>query len=220
MATSIQVNVTNSLGISVANRAFVRADGTWSIEVNTPSANTEYFVEVRLPTTSTFQTLNYLVSANFATDQANMVPLYQGQTSGTSERDYYLTVNKTQLYRFDLLANADSDNGGVQMTIIDLRTGLDVFALTSPNRVRRADQVWLEKGNYMIRLTPRSRTNVAPLFVSHQVRISELSDDQGPRPAVPGLPPTPPYTLPEVQPTIPPIRVIIPLESPWGDVYV
>jgi hypothetical protein len=219
-ASSIHVSVTNSLGTSVANRAFVRADGTWSIEVNTPTANTEYFVEVRTPSTSTFQRLNYLVSANFATDQANMVPLYQGQTSGTSERDNYLTVNKTQLYRFDLLANADSDNGGVQMTIIDLRTGLDVFALTSPNRVRRADQVWLEKGDYMIRLTPRSRTNASPLFVSHQVRIAELSDDQGPRPVVPGLPPTPPYTVPEIQPTIPPIRVVIPLESPWGDVYV
>ncbi len=215
----LRATIVNRDGVNVASRTILGADGAISIEVNNPVANAEYFVSIQFEPGGGLTALNYLVSVNFATQAANPVNLFSGQTTGNNQRDHYLTINKTQLYRFDMLATADTDNGGMQMTIVDLRTGQAVFVLGAPNRIRRGDHVWLEKGNYLIRMTPRSRTATPPAFVNYSLRIAELSDDQGPRPLIPTAPPAS-YTTPVTPPVSPPIRIVIPIVSPWGIVYV
>lgn len=217
---SFNVDIVNAQGVSVRNKTIVRADGSWSLEVYEPAPSTTYFISVRTNPNVTHNGINYLLTVNLATDPINAVSLFSGTITGTGSQDHYLTINKTQLYHFDLLASGGTRDNGLQMTIIDLRTGLDVFVIATPNQVRRGDAVWLDEGNYLVRFTPRNRAGTPSRTIAFSARIAELSDDQGPRLADPSKPPLPPFNRPSTPPVLPPIRVVIPIESPWGFVYV
>ncbi|MCU0712074.1 MAG: M10 family metallopeptidase domain-containing protein [Pirellula sp.] len=218
--SSFHVDIVNALGSSVRSKTIVRTDGSWSIELFDPAPSTTYYVSVRTNPNIQHSGINYLLSVNLATQPLNAVSLFSGSITGAGSRDHYLTINKTQLYHFDLLASGGTSDNGLQMTIIDLRTGLDVFLIATPNQVRRGDAVWLDEGDYMIRFTTRNRAGIPSRTISYSARIAELSDDQGPRLVDPTKPPLPPFNRPLTPPVLPPIRVVIPIESPWGVVYV
>lgn len=218
--SSFSVDIVNAAGVSVKDKAIIRADGSWSIELYEPTPSTTYYVSVRTNPIIQHNGINYLMSVNLATQPLNAEPLFSGNIIGNVSRDHYLSIHKTQLYHFDLLASGGTSDHGLQMTIIDLRTGLDVFVIATPNQVRRGDAVWLDEGHYMVGFTPRNRFGRPSRNISYSARIAELSDDQGPRLIDPSKPPPPPYSRPNTPPVMPPIRVVVPIESPWGLVYV
>jgi hypothetical protein len=218
--SSFSVDILNASGRSVKDKAIIRSDGTWSIEVYEPTPSSVYYISVKTNPIIQHSGINYLLSVNLATQPLNAESLFSGSITGNGSRDHYLSIHKTQLYHFDVLASNGTSDNGLQMTIIDLRTGLDVFAIATPNQVRRGDAVWLDEGHYMVRFTPRNRFGRPSRTISYSARIAELSDDQGPRLIDPSKPPSPPFSRPSTPPVLPPIRVVIPIESPWGLVYV
>ena len=218
--SSFSVDIVNAAGVSVKDKAIIRSDGSWSIELYEPVPSTTYYISVKTNPNIQHSGINYLMSVNLATQPLNAAPLFSGSITGNGSRDHYLSIHKTQLYHFDLLASGGTSDNGLQMTIVDLRTGLDVFVIATPNQVRRGDAVWLDEGHYMIRFTPRNRLGSPNRTVSYSARIAELSDDQGPRLIDPSKPPLPPFSKPSTPPVLPPIRVVIPIQSPWGLIYV
>ena len=218
--SSFAVDIVNASGVSVKDKAIIRSDGSWSIEIYQPSPSTTYYVSVKTNPIIQHSGINYMLSVNLATQPLNAQSLFSGTITGNASTDHYLSIHKTQLYHFDLLASNSTSDNGVQMTIIDLRTGLDVFVIATPNQVRRGDAVWLDEGHYMVRFTPRNRLGRNTRSISYSARIAELSDDQGPRLIDPSKPPPPPFSRPGTPPVLPPIRVVVPIESPWGLVYV
>nr|MCU0720617.1 matrixin family metalloprotease [Pirellula sp.] len=155
--SSFSVDIVNAAGVSVKDKAVIRSDGSWSIELYQPAPSTTYFLSVKTNPIIQHSGINYLLSVNLATQPLNAEPLFSGSITGNASRDHYLSIHKTQLYHFDLLASGGTSDNGLQMTIIDLRTGLDVFVIATPNQVRRGDAVWLDEGHYMVRFTPRNR---------------------------------------------------------------
>jgi hypothetical protein len=179
--SSFSVDIVNAAGVSVKDKAIIRSDGSGSIELYEPVPSTTYYISVKTNPNIQHSGINYLISVNLATQPLNAAPLFSGSITGNGSRDHYLSIHKTQLYHFDLLASGGTSDNALQMTVIDLRTGLDVFVIATPNQVRRGDAVWLDEGHYMIRFTPRNRPGSPNRSVSCSARIAELSDDQVPR---------------------------------------
>lgn len=187
---NLEATVLNRQGDRIATSAIRKADGGLSLTIINPTANTDYIVAVRAKSDSAVKVGNYILTADFATNSPDQLqPVYSANVRSGTEHVSRLSVKKTQLFRFDLLALANADSG-VQLTIYDTRSGDIVTTLAGRSGQLRTEYVWLSSGNYYLRATVRARGNAVPQPVRFSLRADSVSDDQGPLP----IDPTQTYT--------------------------
>ena len=219
----LDIVVMNSSGDRVASFFRQKSGGGGSLEIAQPVAGQVYVLGIRTKTGSAFASGNYVVSIDFGTDIAATKPLISGSVSFGQDTTTGLRVNKTQLFRFDLLAQSGSLNDGVQITIYDARTKQIMLEISSASQSAAKDYVWLSKGEYIIRASKRSRAGRTLDPIDFVLSADGISDDQGPNPIDPTMPPQPPT---EVETEIFPFNGLdiidypIPtFEDPWFDEY-
>jgi hypothetical protein len=221
-----EVYLLNSQGDRIATEATRNADGGVTLVADTPASNTNYVLFIRGDRSSPVTSGNYLVAVDFATTQPeNVEQVFTAQL--TPEESLHLSrlnVNKTQLFRFDLSANAATNVPGVQLDFYNARTGDVVTSIAAAANSIRTANVWLEAGSYFIKATPLTSTGVALTQpFDFALAIASLSDDQGPNPLDPTnpFPPSndPIYDWLILDPTAPPAIIDSlepPLEDPWN----
>jgi hypothetical protein len=215
---TLEAVVLNAGGDRLATEVVRKPDGGVTLTVSIPQPSRNLYVFVRNLEGSVVQTGNYVMTANFATnpsDSATNVAL-QSVSSGQNV-DSRLNILRTQLFMFDLEALNSSADTGVQLTIYNERTGDRLATLASRNGSSKKSYIWLSEGSYIVRATYLSRTS-APGATSFALRMDSLSDDQGPRPIDPTLPPLPDFDF-EPGPIwgLPPVIDLDepPFEDPW-----
>ena len=112
----------NGRGDRVATSGIRKADGGYSLAIDNPEANSDYVVFVRARSDSPVVSGNYILTADFATNVASALStVYSANVSQATEHVSRLNIAKTQLFRFDLLSQASSNDSGVQLTLYDAR---------------------------------------------------------------------------------------------------
>ena len=219
----LDIVVMNSSGDRVASYFRQKSGGGASIEIARPVPGQVYVLGVRARPGSAISTGNYIVSVDFGTDNAGTGTLLSGSVISAQDSTAGLRVNKTQLFRFDLSAQSGSLNDGLQVTVYDVRTKQIMLEISSASQTSATDYVWLAKGDYVIRATKRTRGAQSSGSVDFVLSADGISDDQGPIPNDPTLPPPPPA---EVDAELFPVtnhEIIdypIPLfEDPWFDEF-
>jgi hypothetical protein len=183
-------------------------------------AGESYVIFIRAAAGSAVTSGNYVVTVNFATDAASLTPVFSGSVAGAQQDSSQLRVAKTQLYRFDLAAQAAAADVGVQLSLYDARTGAVVASFAAAAGSTRTEYVWLPQGDYVILATHRSRSGATAAPVAFTLLAAAISDDQGPNPIDPTDLPTPDagpdwiWTDHPDQPLI--IDELPPLEDPWA----
>ena len=217
----LDVILLNSRGDRVATQLTRKPDGGLSLVVAGSAANENYVLFVRAASGSPVSQGNYVATINFATEPADELrTVFSGSVNATGENVSKFTTYKTQLFRFDLSAQSTTADAGVQLNIFDARTGDIVSAFATASGEVRTAYVWLGAGEYYFVVTSRSRVGTPLRAGSFSLVADVISDDQGPNPVDPTLPPPP--TLPDwdwesASPTDPTIIDIVepPLEDPW-----
>jgi hypothetical protein len=225
--TSLDVVLLNRDGDRIGSSLTRRADGGLSLVVANPVASERYVLLIGSPSGQTVAPGNYVATINFATNEATSLrTVYSASVASSAENFSQLTINKTQLFRFDLNSQAVSNDAGVQLSIYDARTGAIVAAFASANGLDRTEYVWLSAGDYILRANKRARTASATGSVQFTLQADAISDDQGPLPIDPTQLPEYPeedWIWGEIPPTSPPpiIDFFVPLpEDPWNsDVF-
>ncbi len=224
----LEAIVLNQAGDRIAASETRKADGGLSIDIANPSANQTYLLFVRTQDGSLVAQGNYVVTVDFATNPATaMRDVYSGRVTGTQEHLAELTVPKTQLFRFDLLASSILPSSGVQLSLYNSETGDIVSTFAASAGVTRSEYVWLTTGSYIVRATARSVSGSVQRPVDFRLRADVISDDQGPNPVDPTKPPVvntlPDFILLPINPLVPPPVIDFvepPFENPWtSDAY-
>lgn len=223
----LDVILLNRDGDRIGSSLTHKADGGLSLVVNEPLAGEHYVLLVRSPSGTEVAPGNYVATINFATNSASALrTVYSDIVTNASASLSKLTIPKTQLFRFDLSSQADSNDIGVQLNIFDARTGAMVAAMASANGLARTEYVWLGAGEYVLKAINRARLPSAVGVASFSLRADVISDDQGPLPIDPTQIPEYPeedWIWGEIPPTSPPpiIDFFVPLpEDPWNiDVF-
>jgi hypothetical protein len=184
-------------------------------------ANAEYVIGVQSLATSAVRTGNYIVTVDFATEAAAMRTLFGGRVNATQSDFSRLETTRSQLFRFDLSANAATNREGVQLSFFNARTQDLAFTLSVGAGLTTTEYVWLPKGEYILRADARTRLAQTAGTVSFRLNADVLSDDQGPNPVDPTIltPPTvfEPWIWVDYPPQSPPVISLPPMviEDPW-----
>lgn len=218
---NLDVILLSDRGDRVASQLTRKPDGGLTIVVTNPVPNEQYVLFVRTAAGSSVSRGNYVASVDFATESANLMRgVFAGNVTASGENVSRFTTFKTQLFRFDLSAQAASVDAGVQLNIYDAKTGNIVSSFAAATGVQRTAYVWLGAGEYYFVVTSRSRLGTPALAASFSLRADVISDDQGPNPIDPTKPPPP--VLPDWDweaspPTNPTVVDYVdpPFENPW-----
>ena len=217
----LDVILLNSRGDRVASQLTRKPDGGLTIVVANPVANEQYVLFLRTAAGSPVSRGNYVATVDFATDSSNSLRrVFAGRVTATGENVSRFTTYKTQLFRFDLAAQAASANAGVQLNIYDGKTGNILSSFAAASGGLRTAYVWLGAGEYYLVATSRSRPGTAALAASFSLSADVISDDQGPLPIDPTqLPPPvmPEWDWEQAPPTVPEVIDFVepPFENPW-----
>jgi Matrixin len=218
----IEAVLLNVAGDRIASKSTRKADGGISMEVANPQSNHDYVLFVRTRSGSVNTSGNYVATFDFATAESPQA-LFSGRVDPLTEDISRLDVNKTQLFRFDLQALATFDSSGVQMSFYNARTGDLVNTLAAAAGTIRTEYLWLSEGAYYLRATSRVQAGHPQRVVNFSLRADVVSDDQGPMPIDPTLPPPPPvnplYIWTPISPFSPPPIINSlepPIENPWS----
>jgi hypothetical protein len=216
-AANLEVVLMTSEGTRVAAKATRKPDGGLSLEVQNPSANTDYVLFVRTTRGASVPAGNYVASISFASNAANLMrQVFAGSLQAGAEDFSNLKVNKTQLMRFDLSSISNVGTTGVQMSIHDARTGDIVAAFSAASNNVKSEYVWIGAGEYIIRTRNIQQTGTIGASTSFTLKADVLSDDQGPRPIDPNNPlPTITDWNWEENPSSDPPVVVQPVEPPF-----
>ncbi len=201
---TIHADVFDQLGKRVRATATPTADGSVSFLVNAPSAGSDYFLRVRAKNQSV-ATGNYVATVDFAIQSANVATTAEQIAIGIAPRGQpvwsLIEVYKTQLFRFDLTANATSSNSGVRMTVYDARRANVVFSMATAAGSPEVAFVLLQQGRYAVLIEALGRNGIASSPVGYSLSAIGISDDLGPLPSDPygGYYPSPsdPYGGPD-----------------------
>ena len=224
----VDAYVLNDRGDRLAARVTRKADGGRTLAISNPGVARSLILYVKVASTSTVASGNYVATVDFATEPAvQLQNVYSAGVTPTSEHYIQLNVLKTQLMRFDLFASGSQAYSGVQLTFYNARTGDIEGTLASRVGGTSTAYLWLSQGSYFIRATFRSRTGVSTAPVNLRLRTDVLSDDQGPRPSDPNTLPDPnvstEFEITNIDQTNPPpiIDYLDPtVETPWNsDAY-
>lgn len=216
----LDVILLNGQGDRVETRFTRKPDGGLTLIMSNPVVNEEYVLFIRAASGSVVTQGNYVATIDFATDTAtNLRTVFASEVPATGKNISRFTTYKTQLFRFDLLAQGGNVNSGVQLNIYDARTGDVVSSFASANLSARTAYVWLGAGEYLFVATSRVRTGSQGIATPFRLTADVISDDQGPNPVDPTKPPPP--VLPDWDWETPPSEPVIidfvepPFENPW-----
>ncbi|TWU47252.1 Matrixin [Rubripirellula tenax] len=174
----IMVRVIDSTGQQVGSSARLRNDGSWTVEVTSPTVGAEYFVRISIDPSSAVHVGNYVAVAEFITPSQQMNELVSGDASSEMDEFYRWTAGKSKLYRFDLSASDGSSTEGIRMRIYDAETSELRMVIGVQNDITRSGLAWLDQGDYLIRITA-FEANDAPVDAIHfTLTCDGLSDDQ------------------------------------------
>lgn len=216
----LEVFVFNAQGDRVAAREIVQAAGARSLIIDNPVPGGTYVVGVRASAGASVTTGNYIVTADVATDPAEVSEVFSGSVSGNAADFSNFTTYKSQLFRFDLSAFGGNNSQGVQLTFIDQRTRNIALTISVANGASTTEYVWLPKGDYLIMADLRTRTGGSTTPIGFRLLADVLSDDQGPNPVDPTnilSPPAPPWRWtppPTSQPPVIDLPFVV-VEDPW-----
>jgi Matrixin len=156
-------------------------DGTFTIQA-TGLKNGNYFLKVVADPTSSDDTGNYALDANFGAAAANFSTLSSGSlTPDTSQVTHNLYGGESQLMQFTLSAGAGAPLGAaVQMTITDA-SGYVVYSLTaSSGDTVSAAALFLNPGAYVIKFSLLGESEDTDSPVTFTLRGEGISDPIGP----------------------------------------
>jgi len=176
----LQIQILDGNGQNVGARGRLRADGTWVMEVIQPEANAEYLIRISVDSTSAVSLGNYVTTAEFLTENAQMNQFVSSTVSSEMDNFVRWTSLKTRLYRFDLFSQGVSSDEAVKLTIYDAQTQQVVFAMATPSDITRSAYLMLTEGDYVLRFTAISRVAAPIQNISYTLTADGISDDQDP----------------------------------------
>ncbi len=189
---TIHADVFDRLGRRVRATATPTADGSVTFLVHAPTPNTDYYLRVRAKNIPV-RTGNYVTTIDFATDASNGAATRERIAVGTAPQTQpawsRIEVYKTQLFRFDLTAQASSSNLGVRITVYDANRANVVFSMATSAVAPEVAFSWMQRGVYVIMVEALGRNGVVSSPVRYSLSATGISDDQGPLP----IDPTDPY---------------------------
>ncbi len=213
----LDVLLLNANGDRVSSSLTRKPGGGVNVIVNNPVPSENYVLFVRRTGGSSVQTGNYVATINFSTNQATSLrTLHSGNLDFQEVNWSAVRTFKTQLFRFDLIAQSASLDNAVQMTIYDERTGDIVASFAAASGATKTEFVWLGAGSYVLRASARNRLSINAGPVQFVLKADTVSDDQGPRRIDPLQPPPQDWETPPVS-WIPPTVGTIepPFLPPW-----
>ncbi len=184
-APAPKVEVFDAAYQPVAATLLSNQDGTFSVEVANVTGGCNYFIKVSaLNPTGLRATGNYFMGADFNTQARTSFETYGSgtisPTNGTVSQT--LTLNRNQLYDFQLAANAGPSGAWTQvrMEIVNA-SGEVVFVLDSYSGIPSATgQVYLRAGSYTVRYSAAASGNNALNPTDFTLRGRMISDPIGP----------------------------------------
>lgn len=219
---ALEVVLLNAGGDRLAANLTRNAEGGVSLTAPNPPAGEELVLVVRGADGAPVEAGNYVATMDFATNEAGLRTVFSSSLDQRADNISRLRVPKTQLFRFDLAAEAASADQAVQLSLYDARSGEIVTSFAAVAGATRTQYVWLGAGDYYLRATSRTREGATPLPVLFTLRADGVSDDQGPNPIDPTMsaetadypdweweetsPEEPPAAIDYVEPTF---------EDPW-----
>ena len=176
----LQIQILDGNGQNVGARGRLRADGTWVMEVIQPEVDAEYLIRISIDSTSAVSVGNYVMTAEFATQSAQMNDFVSSTVSSEMDNFVRWTSMKTRLYRFDLFSQGASFDEAVKLTVYDAQTQHVVFVMATPSGVTRSAYLMLAEGDYILRFTAVSRVAAPVQSISYTLTADGISDDQDP----------------------------------------
>ena len=222
----LELFLLNTKGDRIASSVSRKPDGGLNLIVANPAPSETYVMFVRRTPGTPVQVGNYVATANFATNPAtNMRKMHSANIGSQSDDLVRMTTYKTQLFRFDLIAQSANLDNAVQLSIHDERTGDLVANFAAAVGFAKTEFVWLGVGTYVVRTSVRNRLQAPTGSVRFSLNADTVSDDQGPRPINPAqpLPDWEITPITELPPIVGPIQP--PFLPPWSsdfdfDIYL
>jgi hypothetical protein len=213
---TIHADVFDSAGRRVRATATPTADGSVSFLINSPTPNSDYYVRVRAKN-EPVRTGNYVTTVDFATSALGGTETREKVATGVAPRTRptwsRFEVYKTQLFRFDLAAQASTNDSGVRITIYDAKRATVVFSMATAALSPEVTFAWLQRGVYAVRIDALGRSGTATAPVRYTLSATGISDDQGPLP----VDPTDPYGgVTSIDPYGGPDPFVSPIPDPYG----
>jgi Matrixin len=174
----LRVNIVDTAGQSVGARGRLRPDGTWVLEVAEPTAATEYLVRISVDSNSAVGVGNYVVSADFAREAAQMNQFTSGAISTDMDDIIVWTSLKTRLYRFDLTTLGEDSTEAIRVVIYDAVTQDVRMVFASPAGMSRTAFALLPEGEYIIRISAISQLGATVTNIGYELLADGISDDQ------------------------------------------
>ncbi|QDT04056.1 Matrixin [Rubripirellula lacrimiformis] len=174
----LDLYVVDDQGQSVGTTARLRPDGTWTVEVNQPTAGQEYFIRVSVDPGSAVEVGNYVAVAEFVSPPAQMNDLISGDVDATVDEFFRWTASKSKLFRFDFSAFGAAAGDGARLRIYDAHTHEIRLVIGAQNDMTRTGMAWLQQGDYVLRFTAFSADDQSVAPIQFTLTCDGISDDQ------------------------------------------
>lgn len=176
--SQLHVRVLDNTGVPAGTAGYMRADGSWRIQVSTPQANHAYYIKVAVNSGDGVVPGKYVASAEFAVETAGLNPLIIASVTSAHDEFYEWNLKKSQLLRFDLHAEGLVDQQDIRMTVYDAFTRESVTHSQTSAEFTRTVYSWLAEGRYLIRFSLHG-PEITDQMVQFTLATDGLSDDQG-----------------------------------------
>ena len=172
------LRVVDASGQAVGTAGHLRDDGTFTVEVERPQANQDYFVRVSVDPNSAVGVGNYVATAEFEAPPTQMNSLSSGHLTGAVDKFIRWTAGKTKLFRFDLSATSVDSGQAVRLTVYDAHTREIKMVAVTHAGVSRSALGWLQQGEYILRFTALGIGTASVTGVDYSLSVDGISDDQ------------------------------------------
>lgn len=174
----VRAEVLDSGGQPIGTAARLHSDGTFTVEVAEPVADTDYYIRISVDANSAVSVGNYVVTAEFEAPAQQMFSLFS--TTTTNEDDVFIrwTATKTKLFRFDLDVDGGTSDQGIRLVIYDAHT-YDVRAVVfARSGLTRTGLTWLQQGDYILQFSVMTPSGVSGAGLTYSLFADGVSDDQ------------------------------------------
>lgn len=175
-----EVGLYDADGNVVAEQTAPQADGRVVLDVSDIAASQAYYLRIAAGGPGGSNLGNYVVVAEFTSDDPTLVPLASGVLTDAAQCDTQLWhANRTLLYRFDLRVDGGVSPSAARFEIVD-DLGRAVATLVAPSGVTTTQYVWLPAGSFEFAIQPDSASADGFPPMSYTLLAAALSDDVGP----------------------------------------
>jgi hypothetical protein len=174
----LSLRVVDSTGQAVGTAGNLRADGTFTVEVERPQANQDYFLRISVDPNSAVGVGNYVAIAEFEAPPTQMHSLASGHVTGEVDKFIRWTAPKTKLFRFDLGATSTDSRQAVRLTVYDAHTREVKAVAVTHAGVTRSALAWLQQGEYILRFTALATGTATVTGADYTLAVDGISDDQ------------------------------------------